>query len=90
MIEPLYGVWVSDDYDPSFDHWRRHLEGGRMEFTSFADAEKAAAEFEAKRSDKRFHYRAVVINLDPLKHHTENARAYEQWCHENKQEVPKS
>jgi hypothetical protein len=81
MIEPIYGVWCSDDHDPSFDHWRQHLDGGRMEFTSFADAEKAAAKLEVKRSNERFHFRAVVTNLDPLKHHAEDARAYEQWQH---------
>jgi hypothetical protein len=52
MIEPIYGIWCSDDHDPSFDRWRRHLDGRRIEFASFADAEKAAAELEAKRTNK--------------------------------------
>jgi hypothetical protein len=78
MIEPRYGVWCSDDHAPSYDHWQQ-LDRRRMEFTSFADAEKAAADLEAKRSNERFHYRAVVTNLDPLHHGPEVARAYEQW-----------
>jgi hypothetical protein len=68
MIEPRYGVWCSDDHDSRFDRWQHRLDGSRIEFTSFTDAEKAAAELEAGRSAARFHYRAAVINLDPLKH----------------------
>jgi hypothetical protein len=84
MLEPIYGVWCSDDHDKSYDHWRRQPNGRRLEFKSFAAAEKAAAELEAYRSDKRFHYRAVPINLDPLKHTPSEARAYEQWRSENR------
>jgi hypothetical protein len=88
MIEPIYGIWCSDDGGARDDYWWQ-LDGRRVQFTSFAAAEKTAAELQAERGNQRFHYRAVVTNLDPLKHHVEVARAYEQWRHENKQEIPK-